>query len=375
MMPSYGEIVAGWRERQYNALRTAREMGVSPTTVTRAIKAGRLDGSIGPDERRTPGLTDNGRDREELPPDPPVREAPFTISHVPDPDRPIDDIITDRMRQSERMDKYQRARKLIEVPVKIEGPFAIAFIGDPHLDNPGTDFRRLFEDIQIIKDTPAMLAGSVGDYRDNWVGRLSKLYAQTGVSESETRKLVEWFFSTVPWLFLIAGNHDLWNSEGGNILDYIYRLGGVPGRYEKYDLKMKIIPPSGRTFTVHARHDFPGTSQYNPAHGPVRETLFNYRSNVLVCGDRHHSGYAPVWHNDPEPRLCHAMRVGTYKVHDDHAQEKGFREGNYAPSMAVVVDPSNADPVEWITWFPSLRRAASYLTHLRRERGFERAAA
>ena len=94
----------------------------------------------------------------------------------------------------------------------------------------------------------------------------------------------------------------------------------------------------------------------------VRQTLFDHRDHILACGHRHTSGYIPIWHNDPA-RLCHGFRVGTYKDFDHYAKEKGFKESNWARSMAAVIDPDYADdPVRYIKPFFSLEEAAEYLT-------------
>lgn len=360
MTVSVKQAVEAFRENSYNATATAHALGVSRPLIQRRIRRARELGLLAEDERFPDDRSAPKDKAEEEGPEP---DRPlFSVPGIPDPDRPVDELLDYMLRRFDRVHAAETAKSLVRVPIHDSGPVGIAFIGDPHLDNQGCHLRKLMDDINTIKATPGMMAGSIGDYRDNWVGRLSKLYAQTDVTESEGRKLVEWFFTQIPWLFLIAGNHDLWNCEGGNVLDYITRIGQVPGRFEKYDLRMKLEHPNGRTFTIHARHDFPGGSQFNPAHGLVKETLWNYRDHILVCGDRHHSGYAPVWHNDPDPRLCHAIRVGTYKWHDTYAQEKGFKWSNYAPSAAVVIDPDDEDPVSCISYFPSVKQASDFLT-------------
>jgi hypothetical protein len=158
----------------------------------------------------------------------------------------------------------------------------------------------------------------------------------------------------------IKGNHDIWNTEKGDPADFIHR--GMPGLLEEHGSRMQVELPSGASFTMHVRHDFPGHSQFSPNHAMVRETLFGYRDHILACGHRHHTGYMPYWHNDP-PRLCHGFRVGSYKNHDDYAKGKGLREANWARAMAAVIDPDLAnDPVRYIKPFFSLEEAAEYLT-------------
>jgi len=138
--------------------------------------------------------------------------------------------------------------------------------------------------------------------------------------------------------------------------------------------RLQLNMPAGNTTTMHVRHDFPGGSQFNPAHALVRETLFGFRDHLMACGHRHSAGYIPVWHNDPR-RLCHGFRVGTYKDMDHYARDKGFQENNWARSMAAVIDPDFAnDPVRYIKPFFSLEDATEYLTWRRSKWGFGKTA-
>jgi len=153
-----------------------------------------------------------------------------------------------------------------------------------------------------------------------------------------------------------------WNTQKGDVSEVIHKLQKLPGLYENVGARMRVVLPGDVEFTMNCRHDFPGGSQFNPAHALVRETLFGFRDHILACGHRHHSGYIPVWHNDPR-RLCHGFRVGTYKDFDHYAREKGFKEANWARSMAAVIDPAYAeDPVRFIKPFFNLEEAAEYLT-------------
>jgi hypothetical protein len=190
--------------------------------------------------------------------------------------------------------------------------------------------------------------------QSHWVGRLMGLYANQEVTSRQALTLIEWVLTEIPWLVTVGGNHDTWNTQKGDVSEVIHRLQKLPGLYENVGARMRVVLPSGAEFTMNVRHDFPGGSQFNPAHALVRQTLFDHRDHILACGHRHTSGYIPIWHNDPA-RLCHGFRVGTYKDFDHYAKEKGFKESNWARSMAAVIDPDFADdPVRYIKPFFSL---------------------
>lgn len=289
--------------------------------------------------------------------------SPFTVAELPDDgEMSAEDLIAVLRSRHATRKAHHDAGKLRQVQVHIPGPIGIAFFGDPHVDDPGCAWGDLERDVRICRDTEGLLAVDVGDDSNNWVGRLMKLYADQEVTSKQALKLIEWFMTALPWLLRIKGNHDEWNGEKGDVADYIYRLGKAFGVHESAGARLQLNLPAGCSMTMHVRHDFPGGSQFNPAHAMVRETLFGFRDHILACGHRHTSGYIPIWHNDPR-RLCHGMRIGTYKDMDHYARDKGFQDGNWARSMAAVVDPDHAaDPVRFIKPFFSLEEAAEYLT-------------
>lgn len=292
-------------------------------------------------------------------PDPP----PFTIEDLPSDGEPsAEELIAHLTARHRQRREHHDAAKLRQVRVHLDGPIGLAFFGDPHVDDGGCAWGDLERDIRICRETEGMLASDVGDDSNNWVGRLGKLYANQEVTSRQTLTLIEWLMGSLPWLLRVKGNHDAWNTEKGDVADYIHRLFGSLGVLDDGGARLELHLPAGAALRMHIRHDFPGGSQFNPAHAMVRETLFGHRDHILVCGHRHSAGYMPIFHRDPV-RLCHGFRVGTYKDFDHYAKEKGFQDNNWARSMAAVVDPAFAhDPVRFIKPFYSLEDAAEYLT-------------
>ena len=294
----------------------------------------------------------------------PRQNAPmFAVDSLPDDGEPSARELIDQLKVRHLKRKaHDEALKLQTIRVAMPGPIAVAFFGDPHIDDPGCAWSDLERDIATCRDTPGMMAVNIGDTTNNWVGRLMGLYANQEVTSRQALTLIEWVLTEIPWLVTVGGNHDTWNTQKGDVSEVIHRLQKLPGLYENVGARMRVVLPNGAEFTMNVRHDFPGGSQFNPAHALVRQTLFDHRDHILACGHRHTSGYIPIWHNDPA-RLCHGFRVGTYKDFDHYAKEKGFKESNWARSMAAVIDPEYADdPVRYIKPFFSLDEAAEYLT-------------
>jgi hypothetical protein len=331
----------------------ARAMGMTLKALLDRLKRAKVTHGLEPDPERY-------RPRQAPP--------PFTIEQLPaDGEHSAEELIALLTAKHRKRQEYHEAAKLRQVQVHLDGPLGIAFFGDPHVDDSGCAWGDLERDVRLCRETEGMLAVDVGDNSNNWVGRLMRLYADQEVTSKQALQLIEWLMTALPWLHWEDGNHDLWNTEKGDPAEVMHRLLKRPGSMNTGGTRLQLNLPSGANFTMHIRHDFPGGSQFNPAHALVRETLFGYRDHILACGHRHTSGYIPVWHNDPR-RLCHGLRLGTYKDFDSFAAEKGFQDGNWARSMAAVVDPAHAaDPVRFIKVFFSLEEASDYLTFLRRK--------
>ena len=299
----------------------------------------------------------------------PVKMAPtFLLEPLPDgAGLATPDLIEALTSKYQKEKGLQDALKLRKVQIQMDGPIALAFFGDPHLDDPGCAWPDLRRDVEICQRTQGVFAVDVGDDTNNWVGRLQKLYAEQDVTSSQAIQLVEWFMGSLDWLLRIKGNHDEWNTEKGDVADYIQRLLGQMGALAGSGQRMQLMLPNGADVFMHVRHDFPGASQFNPAHGMVRETLWNFRDHILACGHRHNTGYIPVWHNDPA-RLCHAFRCGTYKDFDKYAKEKGFKESNWGRALGATIEPEFADqPSRFIKPWYDLEDMAEFL-NWRRQR-------
>lgn len=320
----------------------ARTLGLSrPTFQSRVDKARRL-GMAG------------------LPPD-----KAFEADPLPDELPTADELIDRRRKEFARKKAAHDARVLIPVRVTCAGPFGIAHVGDPHVDDPGTDIDLLAQHVAIINRTDALFGASVGDYSNNWVGRLARLHAEQSVSAAEAWVLVEWLIRSTRWLYLIGGNHDCWSGAGDPIK---WMAKSARLQYEAYGARLGLQCPNGRVIRVNARHDFSGHSQWNTAHGPAKAAQMGWRDHLLVCGHLHISGYHIL--RDPSTGLIsHALRVGSYKMLDRYADEKGLPNQTFTCCPVTVVRPQFADDDNrLITVFLEPETAADFLTWLRKRK-------
>lgn len=315
--------------------RTAELGGWRPDAARKRIAAARSAGLMG------------GPDRS------------FTVPSLPDSDESAEELVKRRVQRFGQIKDAREARKLIRIPVQMDGPIAILHMGDPHVDDDGCDWPTLKRHIDIANATPGMLAGNVGDLTNNWIGRLARLYAHQETTSRQAWKLAEWFIQSVPWLYLIGGNHDLWSGDG-DPLKWISRQAGV--LYEAHGVRMALVLPGGRELRINSRHDFVGSSQWNPAHGPNKAAMLGPSDHIYVAGHRHVFGLN--WHKQADGTWSCALRVGSYKVYDGYADARGFPDHNL-PAVVTLIRP-DADEAGFVEVFKDVEFAADYLTFARK---------
>ncbi|MDE2344428.1 MAG: hypothetical protein KGL63_13760 [Betaproteobacteria bacterium] len=264
--------------------------------------------------------------------------APAAIEYpkLPQKHVPIEELLARRKSQFQQRKSFEDSTKLIPVKIKLDGPIGVLHFGDPHVDDDGTDIVALESHARLVRETEGMFGGNVGDTSNNWVGRLTRLWAQQSTNADEAWQLVEWFIKQVDWLYLIGGNHDAW-SGAGDPIKWIQRGGSAP--YMASSVRLALQFPNKNEVRVNAKHDFNGHSQWNPAHGATKAIYMGPRDHIAVAGHRHISGYNII--KSPEDgTVCHAIRVASYKIYDTFAKEKGFPDQSLSPCAVTVIDPA-----------------------------------
>jgi hypothetical protein len=296
----------------------------------------------------------------DLPADKPF-EAPELPSELPT----ASELLERRRKQFSRKKDAVGARSLIPIRVTCGGPIGIMHMGDPHVDDDGTDIDLLQLHVALVNKTDGLFAGNVGDYSNNWVGRLARLYGQQSLSAAEAWVLVEWLVRAVRWIYLVGGNHDCW-SGAGDPIQWMARQARV--QYQAHGMRLGVTFPNKRVIRVNARHDFGGHSQWNTAHGPAKAAQLGWRDHILSCGHLHISGYNVL--RDPASGLIsHALRVGSYKTFDRYAEEKGLPNQTFMVAPVTVIRPQFADDDNrLITVFFEPETAAEFLTWLRKRK-------
>jgi len=291
-----------------------------------------------------------------------VQVSPFSVEKKDPEDMPIEELIAHRKKKYDYKMSSKHSRRLVNIKLETDGPIGIAHFGDPHVDDDGTDLSQIMHFMNVINDTEGMYAGNLGDIQNNWIGRLAALYGQQATSARESWKLTEYFVNKVNWLYLIAGNHDVWSGDG-DPLEFIMR--DHQGLYERWGARMRLIFPNNKEVRINARHVFKGNSMWNSAHGVAKAAQMGWKDHILTCGHTHVSGYQVV--KDPASGLIsHALQVASFKIMDSYAEKLGLDDKNIFNCPVTIIDPQyDDDDNRLITTIFNPVVASEYLTFKR----------
>lgn len=292
-------------------------------------------------------------------------EHRIVVPELPDPELPIGQVVEHLTKQAERRLVAADARRWVKIPVKSEGPYGIVLIGDPHIDDNGCAWPVLREHIEIIGKTEGLYAAGLGDYQNNWTGRLARLYADQDTSSKTAWRLVEWFIRELgdKLLLLIKGNHDMWQGSG-DPLDWMKQPGTLS---EDWSVRVEFQMSNKTNFRIIAAHDFPGHSMWNPLHSNQRKARFSGEADLYVAGHRHE--WALSQQEDGERHKVYWLaRARGYKFIDGYAHISGYHQQRYGASIAAIVNPDAVQPVTRIQCFADVAEAADYLKYLRRRK-------
>jgi hypothetical protein len=294
---------------------------------------------------------------------------PVRIGEEPPPpaaqDEPIEDWIARRVEVSKRkIAKHQRSKRVLTFPAE---PIGLAVLGDPHLDNEGCDWARLYQDVEILRNTAGVVTSTVGDVHDNWIGRLGRLYSCSSATASEGWRASQWLLEELQWLAIVGGNHDAWSHGPG--VDPLRLLSDKFGVrcYDPDELRLTLQwrdRPDLEPIIWVLRHDFKGRSWFHATHGPHKEAMLDGEAHILTCGHVHTWAYLQT--EQRRSRITHAIRVRGYKRADSYAKTKGFYEQQHGYSCLIVIDPELEDPNRVQVFF-DLERGCRFLEWRRAE--------
>ncbi len=339
------EEVALTVERVGTVRGAARELGIDPKTVRNHLKRWN------------------------------AREVLEVEERLPDGDYSPQQLIASQAERYRLKAARAKAQSFVRINVKMDGPVGILHFGDPHIDDDGSDVGLLMEHARLTRETPGLFGANIGDVTNNWIGRLARLYGDQATSAKQARAMAEYFLTSVDWLYLVGGNHDYW-SNGCGVLDWFAKQYGYmeSGQFQYHGGRMGLQFPNGKEVRVNARHDFRGSSEHHPTHGPVKAARMGFCDHIAICGHRHQSGYEIAVNPDPltgdgeTGLITHAIRIAAYKKLDSFQREKGFPYNNTGPGVVTIIDPGATKESNLVHVFFDPEQGAEYLTWLRNKK-------
>jgi len=289
--------------------------------------------------------------------------ADYTDDDLPDPG-PIKESLRVRNTKYIADSKKRWRRRFIVKPE----PFALGFVGDPHLDNVGCDHEALERDLSILRACRARCI-QMGDILDFFhkTGKLSSKQATSPVTAKEGLSLARDLVrdSGVWWDAQILGNHDIWaEDEFATLMAEWAQQADRPHRVYSWMAELTYDWGDGH-FVALAAHDFKGHSIYNPLHGNMRRALQDGTADLHVAAHRHTSAKASE-ENAFRGKLYHHCRVSGYKAWDGYAFRGGYGQQEEGRSALAVINPLSEsmdgrcriyfDLAEGAEWLETLRR-------------------
>jgi transposase-like protein len=317
----------------------ARKIGISRHQRQRWVTALRAEGKLGPA----------------------IRRDTFTPPKIPTAHEPIDAMIERRAEAFERKRAASKAKEWMLFRVDEVAPFCLVFVGDPHADDDGCDLPTLKRHLELIEATPGMWAVGMGDWTNNWIGRLSRLYAEQGTTASDAWRFAEWMLGKPIWMLLLRGNHDMW-SGAGDPLRWITREGLAP--LVDWQAQFRVACGDAE-WKINAAHDFPGHSMWNRLHSPMRRAkMTGHNADLFIAAHRHTFALGEE-QDEHSGRVSWLARAKGYKAIDTYANNLGYGDQqDRGQSIAAVCNPSTGR----MQCFSDLDEAAAYLAWLRRPR-------
>ena len=210
-------------------------------------------------------------------------DSRYNIPPLPEDDIPIDEVIDHLHSRFKKRKANRDAKKWIPIEMKSDEPIGLLWMGDPHIDDNYCDWDNLREHLRIINEYDGVYGCNLGDYQNNWVGRLGRLYGEQDTSHKTAWKLVEWLINEMNPLILIGGNHDMWSGAG----DPLKWMRSPHSILEDWEARVELKFPNGRACRIHAAASSSGrcAAIVSTAHHP-RSALYRSATPCICCAIR-----------------------------------------------------------------------------------------
>jgi len=236
---------------------------------------------------------------------------------------------------------HAREATRLQARIKVDHPYTfLAFVGDQHLGDAGTDVARCFSEAELIAATPNMYIVTVGDMLNQFViGKLRQARDSARISIPDEWALVRQYLKVIaPRLVAsVGGNHDYWAAQliGIDYFQDVLASLAPKALYDSHDLGV-TLEVGGHDFAGRIRHIWRGKSIYNITHGIERAAKWDQDFRWAVGGHTHESGLVRGFNLAGQTGV--AAMVGSYKRVDPYAKMIGFPKANQSTAVVLYFD-------------------------------------
>ena len=238
-------------------------------------------------------------------------------------------------------------------------PIGIAFMGDVHLGDLGTDYQQIEEDIKLISETENLFLICGGDYTNNFIKK-GKNYNEFEVVQPRVQwKLTEYFFSKLQdsIIAVCTGNHDNWTEELTQF-DALYSIvKSLNLVYTKHGATLDVNLP-GQTYKIMFKHNTSARGGLNPTAAVKQMVRQDGNADIAALFDTH-VGAVEGFIHEGEWRV--AVRTGSYKTDDHWGAAMGFPDDVKASVPVVVLHPQK----RFMLYTHNLQEGAEILNYAR----------
>ena len=213
--------------------------------------------------------------------------------------------------------------------------------------------------MQIVKRTRGLLAGNVGDYSNNWVGRRR---GSTPNRHHGRRSLAARRVDGALSAPAVPHRRQPRSLVGRR------RSGAVDGALGARGLRS--ARHAARAAGAERPRDpaqlpppLEGHSMWNPAHGPAKAVQRGHWDHLVVAGHLHISGYNIL--RDPQSGLIARLCVGSYKIMTATREEQGSTPSRSRRRLWWSQPDAADDSPRLLTIFSDVETGADFLTFLR----------
>jgi len=234
-------------------------------------------------------------------------------------------------------------------------------IYDPHLGAPSSLYKKLWEDLKLIKNTSNVKTFLGGDYIDNFTkySRGSAVYNQL-MPPPEQKMRMEWIIKYLgkdKVLGVIQGCHDEWSKKNDDFDLGLYLANKIGVPYLGFGALLEL-EVGENLYKVYVSHKERYFAKANLTHGLKRHWREELDFDLGISGHRHRYDMEVFCEKG---RTIKVLKCSGYKARDRFLRQEKKEKHVFRREAVVLLAEKQADPSLGIILFEDINQALRYL--------------